>query len=136
MSTPFRLRGDRPFVLRNAQLDVLAEVYTSQKFEERLIETVRASWPEECGALGEVGLRRRILNGVCKATEYGFSEESEISRFINLIFFWGEDFDSAELRPRAREILHSPTLSSRNKISQLVNLAADELEDLEEQGAK
>jgi hypothetical protein len=131
MSALFR---DRPFILRREQLDVLAEVYTSQKFEEGLTKSVQANWPGECEALGEIGLKRRILNGVCKATEYGFSEESEISRFINLIFVWGDDFDTAEDRSQAREILLSRTLSSRNKISQLVNLAADELEALEEQG--
>jgi hypothetical protein len=128
-----RLRGDGPFVLRREQLDVLAEVYTAQKFEERLMETMRANWPEECGALGEIGLRRRIMNGVCRATEYGFSEESEIGRFMNLIFLWGDDFDRDESRPQVLEILRSSTLSSRNRISQLINLAADELDEVEDE---
>ena len=123
-----RLNRGRPFVLRREQLDLLAEVYTSQKFEERLIESARENWPEECNALGDVGLRRRILNGVCRATEYGFSEESEVSRYINLVFLWGDDFDLSDERPRVREILFSATLSSRNKISQLVELATEELE--------
>jgi hypothetical protein len=112
---------------------VLAEVYTAQKFEERLIESMRANWPEECDALGDIGLRRRIMNGVCKATEYGFSEESEIGRFIHLVFLWGEDFDNDDSRPQVSEILRSSTLSSRNKISQLINLAADELDEVDDE---
>lgn len=131
MSPSSRLRGDRPFVLRREQLDVLAEVYTAQKFEERLIESVRQTWPKECAELGESGLRRRILNGVCKATEYGLGEESEISRFVNLIFLLGDNFDDVDERPRAYQILNSRKLSSRNKISQLINLVADELETAE-----
>jgi hypothetical protein len=133
MTRRSRLRGDGPFVLRREQLDVLADVYTAQKFEERLMETMRANWPEECVALGEIGLRRRIMTGVCRATEYGFSEESEIGRFMNLIFLWGDDFDRDESRPKVLEILRSSTLSSRNRISQLINLAADELDKVDDE---
>ena len=136
MSPVSRLRGDRPFILRREQLDVLAEVYTAQKFEERLVEHLRQTWPEECAELGEIRLRRRVLDGVCKATEYGFSEESHVSRFMNLIFLWGDDFDSDDDRPRVREILHSKALSARNKITQLIILAEDELERMDHEDAE
>jgi hypothetical protein len=67
-----------------------------ERFENRMVEHLQHCFPRKCIALTESGLRAEIRHGIQKARGYGFENELEICKYVNLMFIFGRDFDIHE----------------------------------------
>lgn len=86
------------FVLRKAHLDSLSKA-AMESFEDRMVPHLRASFPDECEELGEIGIRVRIQEGVERAKGHEIVAEKDVARFIHFMFTIRPDFDTS-LRTR------------------------------------
>jgi hypothetical protein len=100
-------------VIRAEQLRVLGELVRAQ-FVARLAAHVRQQRPDACAKLSEGDLEALVAQGVERAASFGFTAESDASRFVLTLFTIGMDFPSDPRHGWARSILdpHSGRLSS------------------------
>ena len=100
-------------VIRAEQLRVLGELVRSQ-FVARLAVYVRQQRPDACARLSDGDLEALVTQGVERAASYGFTAESDASRFVLTLFILGMDFQSDPRHAWARSILdpHSGRLPS------------------------
>jgi hypothetical protein len=88
--------------IRDEQWDAFEED-AQKRFEEKLLEVMRRSWPEACAAFDDEDLRQRVGEAVDRARYHGFTEQEQITRFAHLAFMVGIEFD--ESAPWAGPIL-------------------------------
>jgi hypothetical protein len=62
-------------------------------FETRMLDHLKRCFPKVCASQTELEIREEIRRGIQKAVAYGFGNELEICKFINLMCFFGRDFD-------------------------------------------
>jgi hypothetical protein len=67
--------------------------------------------------------------GIGRAKSYGFSTEQDISRFINLIFIFGKDFDKNADSAWVDKVLSDESLSVGAKMDALYLEAETQLSD-------
>lgn len=79
--------------LRRAQLERLGAAMMDE-FQLRLEQHVRLVFPRRTAALGDDGVRALIAKGVRRAQELRLSTERGVTRFTDLLFAFGEDFES------------------------------------------
>ncbi|MBW2247059.1 MAG: hypothetical protein JRF62_07625 [Deltaproteobacteria bacterium] len=91
-------------IIREDQMEVLGN-YMLNKFENALVTHLNLYFPEKCEAMGESGVREMIRHGIAQAKSYGIVIEYQVSRYINLMFMLGKDFDTDSALPWASEIL-------------------------------
>lgn len=113
------------FVLTNEQV-MMFEREAAEEFIVKAEEALEEDWPEECEALGEEGLRRRVKTGFVKARRYGITEENDILRFLNLQFVWSEDFDTSPSTPWAGSVLNRQ-IAGKDKMHLLLYASQQEL---------
>lgn len=65
-----------------------------EDFEVRALAHVRKFFPEPCRSLGERGTRDLVRRGIERARGYGFTSERDLCKYLNLIFTFGEEFDT------------------------------------------
>jgi hypothetical protein len=82
--------------VRQQQADALAAVRQAS-FEDRMVAHLDRCVPEVTGPVGEAGTRDLIRYGVGRARAHGFVTELQLCRYIDLMCFFGVDFDR-ELR--------------------------------------
>ena len=97
--------------------------YMRQAFEERLIRHVAAQFPARCRALGIKRVQERVHYGVDVALCYGLKSKRDVSRYINLMFTLGPDFDSDQRLPWAARILEDEFLAPPDKMNVLYRKA-------------
>ncbi len=95
--------------LRKEQLEAF-ERYMREGFVRRVMAHLRRFFPAQCAELGDQGLREMVHYGIERAGSYGIEAEGDISRYIDLMFEFGRDFDS-DLR-WAAEILNDESIES------------------------
>ena len=88
--------------IREEQMAVFRK-YMLKQFENRMVDHLYKYFPEECEALGEEEVREAIRYGIDQADSYGIIIEDHVSKYINLMFLFGRDFDKALVW--AKEIL-------------------------------
>jgi hypothetical protein len=76
-------------ILRAAQLDVLEAATLGRWLRKHLLRF----FPARCRELGD-RFDAEILAGMAKARGYGFREPGDISRFLDIAFGLGADFDT------------------------------------------
>jgi hypothetical protein len=79
-------------VIRREQMKALSAPKL-KAFEDRMLLHLRKFFPGECDALGEEKTRAVIRYGIDRAQGHGFKSGRDISRYLNLIFTFGHDFD-------------------------------------------
>ena len=79
--------------VRNAQLAQL-EAAMMDGFQLRLAQHVRSVFPRRTAALGQTGVCALIARGVSRAQELRISTERGVTRFTDLLFAFGEDFET------------------------------------------
>jgi hypothetical protein len=92
-------------VIRTQQLRIF-ELRKSSEFEQRLIQHCRRFFPRAAAALGPrlLGAVRESLD---EASRYGFKDERDLCKYINIVFTFGRQFDRSPLIPWAAEVLSS-----------------------------
>lgn len=114
--------------LNATQMQALSEA-SQRDFEARLMAHCRAYFPDQCHALGEDGTRGMVRDAVGRARRYGFKIERHVSQFVDILFTFGEGFDTdAKLRWPAT-ILTDPAIADpAERISRLCDAASEHLD--------
>lgn len=113
-------------VIRDTQMETLGEAALS-RFEERLCELVRRHWQEACLALAPSELRSVIHQGVARGRGYGLASERDLTRFVNVMFALGFEFDTDRRYAWAVDVLSLPGVPASTRMDQLCELTARSL---------
>jgi hypothetical protein len=114
-------------VVRRAQLDVLREAALRQ-LEQRICELMRRYWLEACDALTAAELRELVRDGVTRGRSHGLASERDLTRFVNVMFALGFEFDSDPQCAWAVDVLRTPGVPASTRMDQLCELTARRLE--------
>ena len=79
-------------VIRDDQMEVFKD-HMAKRFENQMIQHVTLYFPEDCKALGQEKVREVIVYGLNRAETYDLLLEYDVSRYINLMFTFGRDYD-------------------------------------------
>jgi hypothetical protein len=90
--------------IRQKQLDVLTDAH----FEAALIQHAKRFFPDACALLGEEGVRETCRRGMERAQVHGLTEDTLISRYLDLVFVFGPEFDTDPRFPWVGRILSDP----------------------------
>lgn len=103
-------------VLREQQMQAL----TRGALPHWIADHLKQFFPEECAAIGEIGLLECVRQGITRAESHGFETEVQISQYVDLMFAFGADFDTDPTLSWPQPILSDPTLSAILRIERLV----------------
>jgi len=120
--------------LRKEQVAVFGPL-GKKAFEDRMVEHLNKFFPEQCKALGEPKLRETIQYGTQRAASYRITSERDVCKYIDLMIFYGRDFDKDPQLPWAQTILQNKNI--RNPTSKIERLykAAQKHENKSNQGS-
>jgi hypothetical protein len=79
-----------------------------QTFEEELIEHCRTFDRLTCADLDEAALTGIVRQGMQRAFGYGFDLRGPVRLFVEMLFIFGNEFDTDPQYPWARELLATP----------------------------
>jgi hypothetical protein len=102
--------------IRPEQMKTLSEVEI-QKFVDRTITQLRASFPEEVGMIPEAQLHATIRKSIDVASTYGITDEVDVQRYIEYVVRYGPDFDTNATIPWAGEILRNREMTGTDKMN-------------------
>jgi len=105
-------------LIRNEQMEVLKSCNLRQ-FEDLMVDHLNRYYPQKCKTLGDKVVRETIQYGIEKANTYTIHIEYDVSRYINLVFTFGRDFDTDENLPWASDILNDEDSISTHKMDLL-----------------
>lgn len=115
-------------IIREAQRVVLSYALFEQWLEAHLREHFR----RRSAAFTAPQLRQFIRTGVEKAKCYGFIEESDLCRYIDISMVCGVDFDVDPKLPWANAILKDPAFTSPSvRLEMLFGAACEHLRRVE-----
>jgi len=113
-------------VIREKQMRAF-RAYMTNRFEDRMVLHVKEYFPKEFGALGEDAVRETIRHGIDRAWAYEIAVEHDVSRYINLMFTYGKDFDLNPALSWAAAILNDTKLSGPSRMDRLYEEAEKHL---------
>ena len=70
-------------------------------------------------AMGEPAARALVRKAIARAKRHGIVQEYEVSRYLDMMFLLGEDFDADVALPWAREILARAGWTETEKMDRL-----------------
>lgn len=91
-------------LIRNEQITVLKQ-YMVKQFEKRMILYLKEYHSEKCRKLADKKIQKTVRYGINRARRYGITVEKDMSRYINMMFVFGPDFDKDSNLPWVRQIL-------------------------------
>ncbi len=114
-------------MIRKEQTEAFRE-YMLKKFENLQVTHLNKYYPEDFQALGEEDVREAIRYGIKQANTYNILIENDVSRYINLMFSFGRNFDTDLDSGWAAEILNDESsLSGSVKMDRLYDEAEKHL---------
>ena len=96
-----------------------------ENFISRVVVHVNKFFPEECEALGTEGTRATVAYCAKRAAHYGITSGTDISRYVDIAFAFGRDFDTAPGFSWARCVLLDNQLTAESKIAKLFGIVAE-----------
>ena len=94
--------------LRKEQIEAFSAA-ARQDFEDRMVEHLNEFFPRHCKAMGAEGVRQEVRYGVERARAYDITSQRDVCKYIDLMFVYGRDFDTAPKLPWAARILNDPS---------------------------
>jgi hypothetical protein len=121
--------------IRKEQMAVFGPL-GKKAFEDRMIVHLKKVFPEKFEALGEPKLRETIQYGTQRAAAYKIISERDVCKYIDLMIFFGRDFDKDANLSWAQSILQNRAI--RNPSSKIERLykAAKKQENDDHAGAR
>jgi hypothetical protein len=113
------------FVIHTSQIHSF-ELVAMNVFASRMIVHVKQHFPDRCRALGEEEIRELVARGIDRAASHGFTSERDVCKYLNLVFFFGLDFDVAPSIGWARPILGASGFTSPGEKMAALHLAAED----------
>ena len=105
--------------IRKVQIDVIQES-ARKRLTTRIATCLRMHWTADFEEYGTEYCVQLIERAIDRANGYCFFTDREIARFVNLVFFLGEDFESDPEFPWAASILGNSKLNNRHKLDLLL----------------
>lgn len=105
--------------IRKEQMAVFGPL-GQKAFEDRMIAHLKKVFPDKFEALGEPKLHETIQFGIQRAAAYKIISERDVCRYIDLMIFYGRDFDKDANLPWAQSILQNHSI--RNPSSKIERL--------------
>jgi hypothetical protein len=105
-------------VIRQAQMQAFARAVQEQ-FERKVLAHLRANFSSSVAGYSDQDMLRIISSAVGKAQRYGISLQSDVVRFIEYLFLWDVEFDSASEWEWAAQILQSQHLTGTEKMNRI-----------------
>lgn len=112
-------------MIRQDQMETLNQ-YMLDKYEDLVFFHLTENYTDTCAALGEDGVRETIRHGIRRAQSYDIRIEADISRYIDMMFRFGKDFDTDPDLPWAAAILGDENLVAGFEKLDLLEAAAQE----------
>lgn len=121
--------------MRPEQMDEFAR-NSERDFEDRLAAHLRECFPEECAEFEEDDLLDEIAYGMRRAEAHGFESELDVCRYVDLMFAFGAEFDTARGFESLQAVLYDESIESpTERMDRLYEAAMQHLEDTEKEGA-
>jgi hypothetical protein len=108
-------------IIRESHQQVFADDLQKQ-FEDKMVIHLRAAFAEEAEGREEEELRQFIRRGIDKAFAYEITIEYDVSRFIEYMFCYGEDFDRNKNLEWVQPVLNSEKLAGTEKMDAIDKL--------------
>ena len=106
-------------IIRKEQMGVL---------EDRMMVHLQRFFPQQSAALGESGIRETIRYGIERAESYGIVDEGDVSKYLDLMIVFNQDFDTSPETSRAGLILNQEFLTDpASKVERLCDEAMKSL---------
>ena len=105
-------------IIRKEQMRIFRE-YMVGLFEDRMVSHLKKYFSDEFSLLGEEKVRNTIRYGIDRAKTYGIEIEYDVSRYINMMFTFGRDFDKNRDLLWAAEILRNKDQLGTQKMTML-----------------
>jgi hypothetical protein len=105
--------------IRKEQMSVFGPL-GRKAFEDRVLVHLKKVFPEQSEALGEPKLRETVQYGTQRAAAYRIISERDVCKYIDLMIFYGRDFDKDPSLPWAQSILQNHAI--RNPSSKIERL--------------
>ncbi len=102
--------------IRPEQMKTFSEVEI-QKFVDRMITQLRASFPKQVAMIPEAQLRATIRKSIDVASTYGVTDEVDVQRYLEYVVRYGPDFDTNATTPWAGEILRNREMTGTDKMN-------------------
>ncbi len=111
--------GGAMLMIRKEQMDAFGR-YMLRQFENLQLAHLNQHYPKECRALGEKVVRNTIRYGIKKSKTYDVRIEFDVSRYINMMFSFGRNYDADPALPWASAIFNDESSPSGTaKMNQL-----------------
>jgi hypothetical protein len=91
------------------------------RFIADAINHLREKFPVTTKKMTDEQLRIHINVGVNKAAGYNISKQEDVLAFIDYMLFLGNNFDSDDTNPWAKNIFNIRNLDGSEKIARLIN---------------
>lgn len=121
--------------IRREQLTVFGPL-GKKAFEDRMLEHLDKFFPDQCKALGEPKLHETIQYGTQRAASYRIVSERDVCKYIDLMIFYGRDFDKDTNFPWAQTILQNKNIRNPSAKIERLYKAAEKQENKKQQRSK
>jgi hypothetical protein len=110
-------------IIRQEQMDEFIRI-AAKSFEDWMLVHLKNFFPDEYQALGDPEVRETIKYGIGKAESYSITTERDVSKYIDLMFALGQDFDTDPDLTWVQEILQDETLPDpEERMNRLCHMA-------------
>jgi hypothetical protein len=99
-------------------------------FEERTIADLRSTFQARFSNVSVDELRSLIRLGLVKAGSYGIDAESDVTRYLEYMVAFGNDFDTDPSSAWAKPILTADRMTGSEKMDAMDNFATFDLRHL------
>jgi hypothetical protein len=113
-------------VIRKKQQEAFTKA-VARGLECNLLTHATRQFPVRVHRMGEPAARAMIRKAVAACGKFGIEDEYEISRYLDLMFLLGEDFDTDASLPWAAAVLGAPALAAKEKMDRLCERAGQHL---------
>lgn len=121
--------------IRKEQLAVFGPL-GKKAFEDRMLEHLDKCFPEQCKALDEPKLREIIQYGTQRAAAYRITSERDVCKYIDLMIFYGRDFDKDTNLPWAQSVLQNKNIRNPSAKIERLYKAAEKQENKKQPRSK
>lgn len=100
-----------------------------RNLECSLLTHAKRAFGPRVAAMGESAVRVMVRKAIAQATRYGIAQAYEVSRYLDMMFLLGEDFDADAALPWTREILDREGWTETEKMDRLCEHVASLRDD-------
>jgi hypothetical protein len=101
-----------------------------ENFEDQMVEHLKKFFPEQYQSLGEKEVRKAIRHGMNRAKTYGIITQRDVSKFLNIMFVFGLNFDQDPRYPWISKTLKkAPALDPTWVINDLYDNAIEKADE-------